>query len=570
MKNQELAKIFYEIAEFLEMEGVKFKPSAYRKAASTLENLKRHIEEIFEKGGEEAVKNISGVGESIAEKIIEYLKSGEMEYYEKYKKKYPMNIEELTSVEGVGSKMAQELYEQLGVKNLKDLEKAATNGKIRQLPGFGETTEENILEGIKFVRESEGRFLLGNIMPRVEEIEKKIKSLKEVDSINVCGSVRRRKETIGDVDFLVLTRNSSRVMNFFCEMPEVVKVWGQGETKSSIRVKEGFDVDLRIVSRDSYGAALQYFTGSKAHNIGLRKISIERGYKLNEYGVFKDGEKIAGEDEEGVYNELGLQWIPPEIRTNRGEIEAARKGNLPGLVELDEIKGDLHCHSNWDGGKNSIEEMVETAKDKGYRYLGISDHTKFLKIEHGLDESELKAQGKQIEEINKKLKDFQILQGAEVNILKDGSLDIENNSLKKLDYAIAGIHSHFSMSENEMTERIIRAMKNPYINIISHPTGRILKGRRGYPVNLERIFKVAKETGTILEINSYPERLDLNGPAARSAIENGVKLVVNTDSHQKDQLRYMEYGVAQARRGWASSKDIINTYSLPKLKKLLK
>ena len=593
MINQELAKIFSEIADFLEIEEVPFKPQAYQKAALTLENLSEDVEEIYRKGGEKAVEEISGVGKSIAQKIIEYLKTGKIKYYQKYKKKYPINITELTSIEGLGSKMVYDLYRRLKIRNLKDLEKAAKKGKIRDLPSFGQKTEQNILQGIEFLKRSKGRFLLGEILPQVKEIENKLKSLKEVEEISVCGSVRRRKETIGDVDFLVVTKNPKKVMDFFCSLSGILKVWGKGPTKSSIRLKQGFDVDLRTVPRKSYGSALQYFIGSKEHNIKLRKIAIAQGLKLNEYGIFRGKKMIAGPTEEEIYKVLGMEYPPPEIREDRGEIEVALRGELPKLVELKNIKGDLHCHSNWNGGQSTIEEMVKVAQERGYKYLGISDHTKFLKIEHGLNERQLANQRKEIDRLNVKIQmsnfksnpkgarksgrvvgglesKFQILQGCEANILNDGTIDIKDTALKELDYAIAGVHSNLKMPKAQMTERIIRAMKNPYIKIISHPTGRILKRRDECKIDIEKIFRAARETKTILEINSHPERLDLNDVNIKKAIRLGIKLVINTDSHHKDQLRYMEYGVYQARRGWAEKKDIINTYPLKKLLKFLK
>ncbi len=576
MKNQELAKIFYEIAEFLEMEGISFKPYAYQKAAITLENLEEDIEDIYRKEGLEGLEEIPGVGKSIAQKIEEYLKTGKIKYYQELKRKTPVKIEELTAVEGVGPKMVKVLYQKLGIKNLKDLEKAAREHKIAPLFGFGQKTEKNILQGIAFLKRSKGRFLLGEILPIVEEIETRLKQLKEIKQISVAGSVRRRKETIGDVDLLVTTNNPKKVMDFFVSLPGVIKIWGKGDTKSSVRMKGGFDIDLRVVPEKSYGSALQYFTGSKEHNIATRRIAISKGLKLNEYGVFKGKKMIAGKTEEEVYRTLGMAWMPPEIRENRGEVELALKGKnyLPKLIELRDIKGDLHCHSNWDGGANSILEMAEAAIERGYQYLGISDHTKFLKIEHGLDEKKLSLQRKEVDKLNLKFKqrgaEFRILQGAETNILNDGSIDIKDEALKKLDYAIAGIHSSFKMPKEKMTERIIRAMKNPYIKIISHPTGRILKRRDEYQVDFEKILRAAKEFNVFLEINAYPERLDLNDINAKKAIEAGVKLVINTDSHHKDQLRYMEFGVYQARRGWVQKKDVLNTFSLSQLLKMLK
>jgi len=573
MKNQEIAKIFYEIADYLEMEGVAFKPYAYQKAAITLETLEEDVEEIYKRGGREALLKIPGIGESMADKIEEYLKTGKIKYYEGFKKKTPVNLEELMAVEGMGPKKAKVLYEKLRIKNLKDLERAAKEHKIATLFGFGEKTEKNILEGINFLKRSKGRFLLGDILPKVKEVEQKLKSLKEVERVDVVGSIRRRKETIGDADFLVISKEPEKVMDFFTSLPGIVKVWGKGTTKSSVRMKEGFDMDIRVLPKKSYGAALQYFIGSKEHNIVLRKIAIDKGLKLSEYGLFRGPKMIAGENEEEIYEKLGMDWIPPEMRENQGEIEAALKHQLPKIIGYKDIKGDLHCHikwaGRWDGGANTIEEMAEMAMKIRYEYLGIASHTKFLRIEHGLDEKQLELRDKEIDKINGKLQmakcKLKILKGCEANILNDGSIDIKDEALKKLDFVIAGVHSNFKMPKEKMTERIIQAMKNPNIDIISHPTGRIIQRRDEYQIDFDKILRVAKETGTILEINSFPERLDLNAENIRRAKEAGVKMVINTDSHHKDQMKFIEFGIAQARRGWAEKEDIVNTQLLNKL-----
>mgnify|MGYP000506426468 CR=1 FL=1 len=568
MTNQEIAKILYEIADFLEMDEVQFKPQAYRKAATALNSLSKDVEEIYKEQDEKGIKEIPGVGESIASKIIEYIKTGEIEYYQELKEEIPIEIEEITNVEGIGPKIAQDLYEHLEITNLEELEEAAKKEKVRELPGFGEKTEQNILEGIEFLKQSKGRFLLANIMPAVEKLRTELKDLDEVEKVSVAGSVRRRKETIGDADFLVVSDESEQVMDFFVSRPQVVKVWGKGETKSSVRLKQDFDVDLRVVPKESFGAALQYFTGSKDHNIETRRIAIDKGFKLNEYGLFKDEEKIAGETEEEIYEALDLEIIPPELREDRGEIEAAQEDNLPNLIDLQDIKGDLHCHTDWDGGSHSIMEMAEWGIDKGYDYLGISDHTKFLKIEDGLNEEQLSKQRKEVEEVNEKLEkqglDFKVLQGAETNILKNGSIDIDDEAMEKLDYVIAGVHSHFTVNEQEMTKRIIKAINHPQVDIISHPTGRILKRRDEYDIDLDKIFEEASENNVILEVNSSPQRLDLNAVNIKKAIEADVNLIINTDAHQENQLNYMKYGIYQARRGWAEAVNIINTYPLDK------
>lgn len=573
MKNKEIAKIFYDMARFLKLEGVDFKPYAYERAASSLEGLQNDVSAIYREGGIKALMEISGIGKAMADHIEEYLKTGKIKIYEKYKKQLPVDLDELSRVEGLGLKRAKILYQKLGIKNLKDLERAVKANKIAPLFGFGEKTEKNILQGLEFLKRDKGRFLLNNIIPIVKNIYKKLEDLKEVDKISVAGSVRRRKETIGDVDILVVSEKPIKVMDFFVKLKGVEKVWGKGSTKSSIRMREGFDIDLRIVKKESYGSALQYFTGNKDHNILTRKIAIGKGLKLSEYGVFRGKNQIAGKTEEDVYKAIGLPYIEPELRENEGEIEASLNNKLPKIIGYKDIKGDLHCHSTWNGGENSIIEMVKAAMDMGYEYIGISDHTKFLRIENGLNEKQLLAQHKEIEIINDKFKKqrlkFRVLHGCEANILSNGSVDIKDEVLKKLDYVIAGVHSQLKMQKSEMTARIIKAMKNKNIDIISHPTGRIVGKRDEYQLDFDKILKVAKETGTILEINSS-ERLDLRDLYIRRAKAEGVKMVINTDSHHKDQLQLMEFGIGMARRGWAEKKDIINTLSAEELVKHFK
>lgn len=574
MKNQELAKIFAEISEYLEMDGVPFKPYAYQKAALTLETLKDDVEDLYKKGGFKALKSIPGVGESIAKKIEEYLTTGRIQYYEEYKRKLPIELDEIVGVEGVGPKKAKALYEQLGIRTLEELEAAARAHRIAPLFGFGEKTEQNILQAIEFLKASKGRFLLGEILPVAQRVLEELRRLPEVQRADTAGSLRRMKETIGDVDFLVISTDPAKVMEFFVNQPGVVKIWGHGTTKSSVRMKEGFDMDIRVIPPESYGAALQYFTGSKDHNIALRKIALDRGYKLSEYGLFEGPRLIAAQTEEEVYGKLGMPWIPPELRENRGEIEAALAGRLPRLIGYDDIRGDLHVHCNWDGGANSLEEIVAAAMAMGYEYVGISDHTKYLRIERGLDEERLRARNREIDRLNERLaregRHFRVLKGCEANILADGTIDIEDEVLAELDYVIAGIHSHFRMPREEMTRRLLTAMQNPHVDIISHPTGRILKRREEYSVVFADLLQGAKDTGTILEINSYPERLDLGDVNIQAAKQAGIKMVINTDSHNINQLHLMPFGISQARRGWAEKEDIINAWPVDKLLGMLK
>jgi len=579
MNNQELAKIFYDMANYLEMDNGSFRAYAYKRVAIVLESLEQDIEHIYKQGGLKALEEIPGVGKNIAIKIQEYLETGRIKTFERLKKKTPINLKELIAVEGMGVKKIKALYEKLKIKNLKDLEKAAKAHKIAPLEGFGEKREKNVLQGIAFLKKSKGRFLLGEIIPLVDKVLERLNKLKEVEKISIAGSVRRMKETVGDVDILVVSKNPSKVMDFFVSMPEVIKVWSKGSTKSSVRMKAGVDMDLRVVPAKSYGSTLQYFTGSREHNIVTRRLAIHKGLKLNEYGVFKGSKMIAGKNEKEVYRAIGLDLIAPEMRENQGEIELARKKKLPKIIGYNDIKGDLHCHSNWDGGKNSIEKIAQAAQEMGYEYIGISDHTKFLRIEYGLNEKQLAKQRKEIEQLNSKFKSnplgsplrvqqnskFRVLQGCEANIMNDGSIDIKDEALEKLDYVIAGIHSSMKMDKKRMTERIITAMKNPNVDIISHPTGRILKRRDEYQIDFDKILRAAKEFNVILEINSSPYRLDLKDINIRKAKNIGVKMMINTDAHRIKQLDLIKFCIAQARRGWAEKKDIINTQPLSKL-----
>ncbi|MFA5368525.1 MAG: DNA polymerase/3'-5' exonuclease PolX [Candidatus Paceibacterota bacterium] len=574
MKNQEIAKILFEIGDFLELNEIPFKPKAYQQAAIILDSMEEDVAEIYKREGLKGLENIPAIGKSIAEKIEEYLKTGKIAYYKDIKKTSPIDFEELIKVEGLGVRRIKKLYDELGVKNLASLEKVAKAGKIAPLFGFGKKTEDNILEAIEFLKHSKGRFLLREILPQIKLIEEKISKISGVKKISVAGSTRRKKETIGDADILVGVPDASdrylieKIMKTFVAMDNVVKIVAKGETKSSVKTKEGLDIDLRVVPVSSFGAALQYFTGSKEHNVAIRRLAIKQGLKLSEYGLFtRKGSKIRGETEEDIYERLGMEWIPPEIRENQGEIEAAMVKRIPKLVELKDIKGDFHCHSNWDGGQDSLLEMCKRAMEMGYEYLGVSDHTKSLKIENGLNEKKLLKQKKEIDKLNEEFKKqgkiFKLLQGAEVEILKDGSLDFDNNTLKQLDFVSVSVHSHFKMSKREMTKRIIKAISNPYVSILNHPTGKILGKRDSYEVDMEEIFKVAKEKNITIEINCF--RDDLSSQSARRAKELGIRLCIGSDAHFKKELYDMEYGVYQARRAWLEKKDILNAQPLEKL-----
>jgi DNA polymerase (family 10) len=576
--NKSVAEILYDIAEYLNIDGVPFKPRAYEKVAETIEGLEESVSEIYQKGGIKALEDIPGIGISIAEKIEEFIKTGKIKYYEELKKKMPVEIDSLRKVEGLGPQSIKNLYEKLGIRTIGDLEKAAREKKIRTLEGFGEKSEEKILKSLGFLEKSSGRFILGFVMPEVEGIVKRIHDQRDVEKAIVTGSVRRMKETIGDVDILAISKNAEPIMNYFVRMPEVVKVTAHGETKSAIKLKSGLNVDLRIVPKGSYGAALNYFTGSKAHNIALREIAIKKGMKLNEYGLFKvSGKKetfVAGRTEEELYRALGLQYIEPEMREDTGEIELARENKLPKLIGYGDLKGDLQVQTNWTDGSDSIETMAREAVKSGLEYIVITDHTKRLAMTGGLDKKRIKKQMEEIDKVNKKLKSegkrMMVLKGSECDILKDGTLDLPDSILSQLDVVGVSVHSYFSLSREEQTERIKRAMNNRNVDIIFHPTGRVIQKREAYDVDMDELIRHAKRTNTILEIDALPERADLKDEYIRKCVAAGVKMSIDSDAHTPRHFQILRYGVAQARRGFAEKKDTINAWPLAKVRKLLK
>lgn len=574
MTNNEISKVLYEMSALYEMEGVQFKPRAYEKAALGVEALNKEVKEIYKTGGIKALEEISGVGKGIAFHIERLLKKGSFAEYERLKEKTPVNISELTSVEGVGPKMVKTLWQKLKIRNLADLEKAAAAGKIRKLEHFGEKSEEKILKGIEFLKKSGGRQVLGYVLSEVRNLEKMINSFPEVEQATVCGSVRRRKETIGDIDILAISKKPEKVMERFISLPFVAHVYGKGPTKTNVKLKNGLDADLRVVSKESFGAAINYFTGSKDHNIALREIAIKKGLKLNEYGLYKGKKMIAGKTEEELYKALGLRYIEPEMRENTGEIEAARANKLPELIGYGDLKGDLQVQTDWTDGENSIEEMTRAAIDAGLQYIAITDHTRSLAMTGGSDEKKLLKQMAAIDKINKgySQKDigFRVLTGAEVNIGKDGTLDIDDKTLAKLDVVGAAVHSHFNLSREEQTKRIIRAMENPNIDMIFHLTGRIINKRAPIDLDIGEIIKAAKRTKTVLEINAFPDRADIKDEYIRKCVEEGVKMSIDSDAHSKEHFKILEFGIAQARRGWAKRGDIINAWPLAKMLDFLK
>jgi DNA polymerase (family 10) len=568
IKNTKVSDFLYEIADLLELKDVQFKPRAYRRAAQNIENLSKDIEEYYNNN---KLDEIAGVGKSIAEKVEEIIETGELQYLKDLRKEFPEHIQDLMEIQGIGPKTITKLNEELNISSIDELEKAAREEKIRKIKGFGPKTEENILHNIEMYRKFQGRFLLGYILPIAQEIEEKLKDLKETKRVDLAGSIRRRKETIGDVDILIASSNPEKIMDFFTKMPEVKRVLSKGETKSTIIISDNLQVDLRVIDESNYGSALQYFTGSKEHNIEVRKLAIDKGYKLSEYGLMdKDKNTLVAAKEEGdIYEAIELKYMEPELRENRGEIEASQKGQLPELVELKDINGDLHMHTKWSEGSHTIEEMANASIDLNYEYIAICDHAKTLQIAQGLKDDEIEEQIDEIHKIDDKIDKITILSGIEANIDSDGKIDVKNEVLKDLDFVIASIHSGFKQSEEKMNGRIINAMHNDYVNVIGHPTGRMLNKREPYEVNLTKVFNEAAELGVFMEINSFPERLDLSDINARKAKEQNVMICINTDSHHKNHLRYMKLGVFTARRGWLEKKNIVNCLSLKELKKIL-
>ena len=568
MKNQEIAGIFNEIADLLEIKGENpFRIRAYRRAAQNLEGLTKDVAAL----SREELLEIPGIGHDLAEKIEEYIKTEKVKSLEDIKKEVPEGLAALLSVPGLGPKTAKLLYEKLKIKNVDELEKLAREHKLIGLPGIKEKTEENILRGIEMLKRGKERQPLGRVLPIAYEIIEHLGKATHVEKINIAGSLRRMKDTVKDIDILATSKNPYDVMKAFVHLPQVKEVLMHGPTKSSIVIREGLQVDLRVVEDESYGAALAYFTGSKEHNIRLREMAVKKGLKINEYGIFreKDNKKLGGKDENDVYKILGMQFIPPEMRENRGEIEAAQKNALPRPVELGDIKGDLHVHTKQSDGSHTLEELIDAARGMGYGYIAITDHSKGLGIARGLSEERLLEEKKEVDALNKKLRGFKLLMGIEVDIRSDGRMDFDDDILSKMDIVVASIHSGFRQPEEQLTRRIVSAMKNPYVSIIAHPTGRLIGERDAYEIDMEQVLNMASKTGTALEINAYPLRLDLSDVYVKTAKELGVKFAISTDTHVITQFNFMHYGVSIARRGWLEKKDVLNTLKYDTLMKNL-
>jgi DNA polymerase (family X) len=566
MKNQLVAAILNQVADLMEIEAVDFRTKAYRRAAHTVDTLSEDIEDIKNEG---RLQELPGIGAKIAGKIDEIVETGKLEYLDNLKKEFPVDYDALMAVEGLGPRSIKQLYNELGIKNLDDLEKNAKRHRIRRLKGMGDKTERKILINIDFARKSTGRNLLGHILPVANEIKEDLGGLDYVYRVEVAGSIRRRKETVGDIDILVTTNKPVDVMEYFSKLDLVDDVVVKGPSKSTVRLKEnGIDVDLRAFDDEIFGSALMYFTGSKETNIELRRIAIAKGLKLSEYGIFRGQRLLAGRTEDEIFKALGMDYIEPELRENTGEIEAAINHSLPKLIGPDDIHGDLQMHTEWSDGSASINDMASEAKKMGYEYIAITDHSGTLRIANGMSDKIIKKQMDEINKINDDMDGFTILKGIETNIDSYGLPDVPDKILEGMDIVIAGIHSGFKQNKNELTRRIISAMANDNINIIAHPTGRKIQERDAYELDLEKIFEASKDTGTLLEVNSHMNRLDLKDMDIRNAMEHGCKLVINTDAHSIPDLKNMELGISTARRGWAGKDDIVNTRPLKKLLKI--
>ncbi|ACX52880.1 DNA-directed DNA polymerase [Ammonifex degensii KC4] len=563
MRNAEVCAIFREMAAIMEILGEDpYRIRAYQRAVQNIENLPEDIAVIAARG---ELTKIPGIGKELARKIEEILATGTLQKYEELKRKVPPGLVELLQVPGIGPKTAKLLYERLGVKSLAELEQLAKEGKLKGLPGIGAKTEENIRRGIALLRSVEERRPLGLVLPLARAVVNLLREKAPVKRVDLAGSIRRFKETVGDVDILAASTRPEEVIKIFTTLPLVAEVLAQGPTKASVRTGDGLQIDLRVVPPESYGAALCYFTGSKAHNIRVRELAVKQGLKVNEYGVFRGEERIAGATEEEVYAAVGLPYIPPEIREDWGEIEAALEGRLPDLVELKDIKGDFHVHSKYSDGAATLEEIAAEARKLGLEWVAICDHSPALKVAGGLDAPTLLKKKEAIERFNAKSPDVKLLCGVEVDILLDGTLDYPNEVLAQLDVVVAAIHTGLRQSKEVQTKRLLAAAANPYVHAIAHPTGRLLGEREPYELDLEAVFTAAARTGTWLEINAYYKRLDLNDINARAAAARGVEFTIGTDAHLLEQMEFLELGVGVARRAWLTREKVINTLSYEEL-----
>lgn len=566
--NADIAKIFDEIADLLDIAGANpFRIRAYRGAARTVSDLSRSAADMVREG--EDLTRLPGIGKDLAQKIETVVKTGSLPLLDEIRKETPKELGELMHVAGLGPKRIRKIHEELGVTTLDGLEEAARAHRLRDLEGFGEKTEQSVLEEVSRVRGRSGRLKIHRADEIAGSYVEYLEGGKGLDEITVAGSYRRRKETVGDLDILVSVKENAGIMDRFVSYEDVEKVIAKGKTKSSVRLRSGVQVDLRVIPRESYGAALHYFTGSKAHNIAVRKIGVRKNLKVNEYGVFRGDKRIAGRTEEEVFGQVGLPFIPPELREDRGEIDAAKEQRLPVLVALEDIRGDLHAHTNRTDGKSTLEEMAQGARERGYDYLAITEHSRHVTVAGGLDRNGVMEQIKEIDKLNGQLKGFTVLKGIEVDILEDGSLDLPDDVLRELDVVVGSVHYKFNLSRKKQTERILKAMDHRCFNILGHPSGRLIGERDPYEIDIEKILEHAAETHCFLELNAHPDRLDLVDIHCQAARNLGVNVAISTDAHSVRNLDFMRYGIGQARRGWLEADDVLNTRSLGDLKALL-
>jgi len=567
--NSEVATIFNQVADLLEIEGAnQFRVRAYRNAAHTVSTLSKSVSDMVEAG--EDLSELPDIGQDLAEKIGEIVDTGGLAQLEEIKGRTPPELAKMLKIAGLGPKRVAQIHQELGVNNLSELQEAAREGKIRDLDGFGEKTEQKILSELEHEQPEKERTLISVAEELVGPLVDYLRDIEGVQEVEVAGSYRRRKETVGDLDILATGDNGARIIKGFVEYEDVEEVTSQGETRSTVILRSGIQVDLRVVPQKSYGAALLYFTGSKSHSVALRDMALDRDLKLNEYGLFEGEEPIARETEKEIYQALDLAYIMPELRERRGEIEAAQEDGLPQLVSIKDLRGDLQCHTKASDGHATLEEIAQAAQDLGYEYLAITDHSQHVAVTQGLNVDALAKQIDEIDRLNQQWEGFRVLSSIEVDILADGSLDLPDDILEKLDLTVCSIHSRFNLSREKQTERIIRAMDNPHFSILAHPTGRLIGDRDPYEVDMERVIQAAVERGCFLEVNAHPMRLDLNDVYCKTAKEMGLKLAISTDAHRVDELKHMRFGVGQARRGWLEPDDVLNTRGWEELKKLLR
>jgi len=569
IQNIEISAMLTQLADLLEIEGENpFRIRAYRNAARLVETLPRNVAAMIAAG--EELSKLPGIGEALATKIKEMVSTGHLQALEKEEHRVPPTLSDLLKIPGLGPKRVHLIYEQLNIHTLADLSKAVDAGKLRALPGFGEKTETMVRQYLQNRNPGAQRVLRATVEQLVSPLLDRLKKAPGVKQITVAGSYRRQMETLGDVDLLVAAEDSDEVTRLFVEHDDVAKVLARGKTKSSVTLRSGLQVDLRVVPELSYGAALHYFTGSKAHNIAIRTRGVQAGLKINEYGVFRGTERVGGRTEAEVFKAVGLPFIEPELRENQGEIEAAEKGLLPRLVNLPDIRGDLHSHTPATDGRNDLQTLAQAAREKGFEYLAITDHSKRMTLVHGLNATRLARQVRDIDKLNAAFNGFRLLKSIEVDILEDGSLDLSDDILDELDLVVAAIHSRFTLTRDKQTERLIRAMDNPRVTILAHPTGRLINERKPMDLDLERLLKAAQERGCFVELDSQPTRLDLTDAACRMAHDLGVKVSLSTDAHSAVELDFMRHGIAQARRGWLTAADVINTRTWKDLQRLIK